>query len=318
MFIPNVVEKIEENMKAKIKRYPCHITRCSTIGYCVPLLGGCLRRGVYERTKWEEKALYEVRSQYIFDEGHLQEKAVVDSITKAGFDLIEQQTPFSYEKDGVVLATGSIDGKLLLEDDGAGHATLAVPVEIKSMHPMIFDTMHTFEDFSKKPWTKAYMAQITMYMLMQGIDRGIFFLKNKSDGRIRQINVELDYELGEACLKTADDIHKHVQDNTLPDRIDNRDTCSNCPFNHICLPDISFGTALKIADDPSFEEKLDQYVEIKSTAKEADKLWKEMIRPKAKATADEQSGNLNMIVGKHHLTGKTSAKGVFTLKVESK
>lgn len=315
MKIPNVVAKIDENMEKKIKRYPVYITRASTIGYAVPMLGGCLRRGVYERTHWEEKSMFDVNSQYIFEEGRLQEKGVLQAIVDAGFVIFEPQTPFAYKRDNDVIATGSIDGSIIIEDDGQGHPTVAVPFEIKSMHPMIYDTMHTFEDFKKKPWTHAYMAQITMYMLMKGIDKAIFFLKNKSTGKIRQINVSLDYALGEACLKAADDIHNHVKAGTYPDRIDDRDKCADCPFSHVCLPEISFGTELKIVDDPSYESKLDRHAEIKETAKEADKIWTEQIRPKAMAQAE--NGNLNMMVGKYLMKGSTSIKGVFTLKYET-
>lgn len=313
--IPDVVAKIEEEVGKKIKRYACHTTRASSIGYAVPMLNGCERRGVYERTHWEEKELFEVGSQFIFDEGHLQEKAVLRSMEDAGYTITTPDTSFAYKKNNVTLATGSIDGSLVVEEDGAGHITKAIPFEIKSMHPMIYDTMFTFADFKKKWWTHAYMAQITMYMLMKEIDQAIFFLKNKSNGRIRQINVELDYELGEACLKTADNIQEHVVAGTQPDRIDDRDVCARCPFRHICLPELSFGTELKIADDPSFESKLKRYSEINDTKKEAEKLWKEQIRPKAMASAEE--GNLNLNVGDFLLTGKTNAKGTFTLKMET-
>lgn len=310
--IPNLVEAVENEKAKNIKRYPCHVTRASSLGYFVPELDGCLRRGVYERTNWGDKKLFEVSSQLIFEEGDRQENAVFRDLLDAGHPIIEQQTPYEWKTpEGETLLTGHIDGKLICKDHEG--KSVAVPVEIKSMHPNIFSTVYTIEDFKKKPWTKAYIAQITVYMLMNNIDVGLFILKNKSSGQMKQIIVKLDYELGEACIRTAEKINEYVKKQELPDRITDRDTCKECPFNHICLPDMDFGQEIEVGDDPDFEKKMDQYLEIKNTAKEADTLWKDILSPKMKATA--KNGTLNMLLGKYHLTGKTDKKGSFRPKV---
>lgn len=290
------------------------MNRASSLGYFVPELDGCLRRGVYERTNWGDKKMFEVATILIFEEGDRQENAVFRDLLDAGFPIIEQQTPFAWKDDkNEVILTGHIDGKVMCEAGDHGER-VAVPVEIKSMHPNIFATVHTLEDFKKKPWTKAYIAQITVYMLMNNIDTGLFLLKNKSSGQMKQIQVYLDYELGEACIRTAEKINECVKKQELPDRINDRDTCKGCPFNHICLPDMDFGQEIEVGDDPSFEEKIDKYLEIKHIGKEAEKLWKEILSPRMKASAKD--GFLNMLLGKYHLKGKTDKKGSFRGKIE--
>ena len=300
----DLITPILEMKSKSIKRMPCYVNRASSLGYAVPILDGCVRRGMYERTHWEQKELHDVNVQLIFDEGNQQEKSVLRDLAEAEINIIEQQTAFEWKEYQI---SGHVDGKYVEEG-------IAYPIEIKSMHPAIFDSVYVLEDFKKKPWTKAYLAQITIYMLLQGIDKGIFILKNKSNGALKQITVDLDYNLGEACLRTAEIINYAVKTNTFPDRITNRETCKECPFKLVCLPEINFGVPLKLKDDPEYEKKIDRYLSIKESAKEADALW-ELIRGEAKAQAE--NGELNIIIGKYNITGKTSVKWSFTTKVEA-
>lgn len=298
----NIVEAILQKKATKIKRYPCHTNRASSMGYCVPELGGCVRRGVYERTNWQDAELVTPETQLIFDEGNNQEDIVLRDLIDAGVQIIGQQTPYAWEAYQI---TGSIDGKIV--DDG-----VAVPLEIKSMSPNIFSGIKTLEDFKKKPWTRAYLAQITLYMLMQNCDKAIFLLKNKSTGELKQVDVSLDYELGEACLRTATQINEHVKNKTLPDRITDREVCKNCRFKLLCLPEISFGEELKIEQDPEFESRIKRYLELKENSAECDKVY-EVIKDRAKASAN--GGALNVLVGTYSLVGKTASNGSFRFDI---
>jgi CRISPR/Cas system-associated exonuclease Cas4 (RecB family) len=223
-------------------------------------------------------------------------------LADAGIDIIEQQGAWEWKEYQI---TGHIDGTYV--EDG-----VAVPVEIKSMHPAIYDTVFCFDDFKKKPWTRVYMAQIVLYMLSKNIDKGIFILKNKSTGELKQLTVDLDYELGEAILKAAETINTHIANETLPDKIPDREVCKKCPFKLVCLPEINFGVELKIQDNPAFESKVDRYLSIKETQKEAGDLWDE-IRNYGKATAE--NGELNIICGKYKIVGTTNGRG-FSMKID--
>jgi CRISPR/Cas system-associated exonuclease Cas4 (RecB family) len=301
----NLVQPVLDFKATKISRMPCHTNRASELGYSVSMIGGCARRGVYARTRWQDRELHDARVQLIFDEGNNQERQVLIDFATAGVQIIEQQSAWSWDMYQI---TGHIDGTHV--EDG-----VAYPVEIKSMSPNIFSIVNCFDDFKKKPWTRSYMAQITLYMLFKNVDKGIFILKNKSTGELKQITVDLDYELGEACLKAAEEINKHISEGTLPDRVEDRETCKNCPFKLICLPEISFGEPLKISDDPIFEKRVEKYLGLKSMAQESDDLY-EIIREEAKAQLGS-SGELNIVVGKYLLTGKKDIRGAFRLKIET-
>jgi CRISPR/Cas system-associated exonuclease Cas4 (RecB family) len=300
----DLIAPILDLKSKKIKRTPCNSNRASELGYAVEMLGGCLRRGVYARTKWQEKELHDVRVQMIFDEGNLQERTVLKDLAEAGVDIIEQQSAWYWQIYGI---TGHIDGVYC--EDG-----VAYPVEIKSMNPNIFDTIKSYDDFKKKPWTRVYMAQITLYMLSKNIDKGIFILKNKSSGELKQITVDLDYDLGEACIATAEKINQHVLDGSLPDKIKDIQVCKMCPYKLICCPEISFGAELKIKDDPMFEERLKKYLSLKEVKSECEDVY-EIIRDEAKAQAED--GSLNIIVGNFVLTGEKDSRGAFRLKIET-
>jgi len=314
--LPNICADVVETYRKKSKRYRCDTNRSSSIGYFVPELNGCVRKGVYERTEWSQKKLYEPTTLMIFSEGDLQEGKVTKDLAEAGWEIIQAQSPFELKgRSGEVLCSGHLDGKIMfnVKDEDGKEIILPVPIEIKSAHPNIYSSIHTLEDFKKKPWLTAYLGQIQMYMLGNNIDTALFIFKNKSSGMIKQIPVELDLELAEACLRTCEEINKHVANKTIPDRVDDRDTCKNCAFNHICLPDQDFGVEIEIGDDPSFEAKLDTYFKDETIAKENAKLYKDIIQPRIKATAKD--GVVNMVLGKYHITGKTAKNGSFRSKI---
>lgn len=301
----DIVSKIKEHIQNKIKRTPCHTTRASSLGYAVPELGGCLRRGVYERINWQEKELISPEVQMIFDEGNDQEKSVLRLLAESGIVIIEQQSYYEWKDYDI---TGHIDGKILIDDK-------SFPLEIKSMSPNIFESVNTFEDFKKKPWTRSYMAQITLYMLMEHEEEAVFILKNKSSGAIKQINVKLDYDLGEFCLRAAETIKKCVEKKEYPEKISDREVCKKCPFRITCMPDINFGEPLKIEDDPEFEKRIARYSELKASSKEANALY-EIIKERSKASCGDKK-ELNIMVGNYVITGKKDVAGSLRLKIQT-
>ena len=311
-FADNAIQKVKDDKATQIKHWQAHTNRASQLGYFVPELDGCPRRGVYARTKWNEATLYDVDAQMRFDEGKHQEKQVLKAFMDADVDIIETQTAFSWPEYEI---SGTLDGAIPLDaEDGGRFAGPILPFEIKSADPNIFARIHSVEDLMTKFWLKPYLCQITLYAMHKNAEYGIILFKNKSSGEMRPIIVPLDYDLGEACLRTAESINAHIKAGTTPEMTDNRDACEHCPFSHICLPGIDFGEPLKIKDDPQFEKKIDRWMEVNEAGKEAGKLWK-AISGSAKSQAGK-SGKLNLMVGKYTVTGKTAANGAFTAKVK--
>lgn len=301
--IRSAQEKYYENRK---KRYASYTNRASSIGYFVPSLDGCQRKGVYERLNWRDKQLFDTQSYIRFEEGNRQEEHVLSDLKKWGFDIIKQQDDFIWEKYQI---SGHIDGKWKYKD-------IEPPVEIKSMSPFIFQKVGVYEDLNKESWLRAYKAQINIYMLYHNIDFGIFVCKDKSSGAIKPIVVEMDYQLAEDCLQTAEIINEHVKNKTYPDQIDDHKVCEKCLYNHICMPDVEFGVPLKISEDKTAVENIDYYLANKFKKKEIEQLWNDIIKPAIKAEADEE-GRVNLVLGKkYHITGKNDARGSFRAKID--
>lgn len=310
----DLITPIYKMKEKKIKRYSCFVNRASGIGYFVPELNGCLRRGVFTRTKWKDQELHSIETQLIFDEGNNQERTVLIDLAQAGIDIIEQQFAYEWKEYQI---TGHCDGKVYYTKSILNNYSmpLKAPLEIKSMHPVIFDQIDTYNDLKKYPWTRSYMSQINLYMLMDNVPNGILLLKNKSTGALKQINVELDYTLGEQCIRTCEAINKHIKNETIPDKIIDISTCKKCPFKLICLPDIQMGTIpLEFIDNNQLEGLVKKYI----IEKAKEKNYKNIHTTLKMYLQSEytRKGELNISLGDYLITGGCNKSGNFNFKVK--
>ena len=253
-----IVEKILEAKERKIKQWPVNANRASELGH------ECLRYLVLNRTRWQEKTIHDARLQMVFDMGHLVEDAVQQDLREAGFTIVEQQRPFSWAKYQI---TGSIDCKIAVDGQ-------AYPMEIKSAAPHSFASINSVEDMRrhKYHYMRKYPAQLTLYMMMDGKEEGLFLFKNKSTGELKEIWMDLDYDFAESLVKKAETINQHVAEGTLPEPMEyNEDICSDCAFAHICLPD-RIGKEVEVTDDGELLELVTRYMTLKPGAKEFDEV----------------------------------------------
>lgn len=268
-----IIEKIYENAAKQIKQSPVNSNRASQLGH------ECLRYHVYERTRWQEKALHDVRLQMIFRMGNAVEEIVLKELREAGFQIHEGQRAFQWPEYKI---TGSIDGMIILDGE-------AIPLEIKSASPFAFDSINTVDDLKrhKYPYMRRYISQVTLYCLLSNKDRAVILFKNKSTGALKEIWVPLDYDLGEILLKRAEAINAHVAAGTVPDQIPyNEALCGECPYAHICLPPVD-GREVEI-DDGSLAELLDRLDDLKPATKEyqeIDSQVKKMVEGRDKVLA---------------------------------
>jgi len=253
-----IVEKILEAKQRKIRQYPVNANRASELGHA------CMRYLVLNRTRWQEKTLHNARLQMIFDMGRMVEDLVEQDLREAGFTIVEQQRSFAWAKYQI---TGKIDCKLQI--DGT-----AYPTEIKSAAPHPFQSINSIEDMlrHKYHYMRKYPAQLTLYLLMDGKEEGLFLFKNKSTGELKEIWMKLDYDFAESLVQKAEAINKHVTDGTLPDPMPyNEDICRGCGFEHICLPE-RIGTEVDISDNTELLELVSEYMTLKPGAKRYDEV----------------------------------------------
>ena len=295
-----LLNKLDANIMAEQKLYPCYSQRASSLGGYIPSLGGCLLRGVFDRTKWEQKKLPDARLLRIYREGKRQEILVLRELEESGIPVIQQQIPVRWEAYNI---TGSLDGKIVFEGE-------TLPLEIKSCAPHIYDQINTIEDFQKYPWFKKYIIQLQIYMFLSEDEEGIFCLKNKSAGDIKFVAMGLDYSLVELAVQASEAIEKHLKDKTEPERCLDRECCKMCDHSHHCLPEVDFGAPLKLIDDPLLEEKLIKYFELKELAYEWSTVEK-AIKASAKQAHKVDNG-CNMLIGNYRISTIEDGRGITT------
>jgi len=274
------IEKIIESKKREIKIYPVHSNRASDLG------NPCVRYHVLNRTRWQEKQLHDVGLQMIFDLGNDIEQIVLRELAEAGVKVIEQQRPFEWKEYNI---TGHIDGRILA-DDGS-----TPPFDIKSSSPYVFDLINSVDDLKngRYPYLKKYPTQLNLYMLMGEEEKGLFFFKNKVSGQLKEIWMDLDYELGEETLQRAETVNKYVAEGTIPEQCDCED--ERCPFLHICLPDM-VGKEVEVVDNNELEQMITRYNDLKTAADEYNELNKQI----GKAV----EGREKLMVGNYFISGK--------------
>ncbi len=275
------VEKVLDYQRRNIKQWPIVSNRASECGH------PCERYLVFNRTRSEEKTLPSVDLIQIFNLGNDIETRVLKDLTEAGINIKEQQRPFEW-KDYQI--TGSIDAKII--ENG-----VVYPLEIKSCSPFVFDKINTVEDLKhgKYVYLRKYPTQLNLYLLMSEQERGLFIFKNKVNGKMKEIWMDIDYELGEATLQKLERVNIHVANKTLPDPIEyDENVCSECGYVHICTPD-RIGKEVEIIDNEELEGLLKRYEELKPSTKEYDEVDKRI--------SEIVNGREKLLVGPYFITG---------------
>lgn len=281
-----IVEQVNEYMARQIKQYPCNSNRASSIGH------PCERYLVFERTRWNEKTLHDVSLQFIFNEGNVQEKAVLDLLSAVGIQVIEQQRSFAWRLHNI---TGHIDGKVLINRE-------CLPLEIKSMSPYVFESINSAEDLlhSNYEHLRRYPAQLTMYMLMDEKERALFLFKNKSTGQLKEILLPLDYFYAESIIQKIERVNHAIDVEETPAPMSWGDTCERCGYRHICIQEV-VRTEMEIRDDPEAEKKIDRWFELDPLRKE----WADI-----DGWRKEYFRNIDkMVVGNYLILGKETKAG---------
>jgi len=290
----DIIAAIDTFKAEKIKVYPVHTNRASALG------DPCERRLVLERTDWNKKAAYDLRLQYIFDEGNHQEKAIKRDLADAGIDVIGQQRPVEWKEHNI---TGHMDGFVLVDD-------VQIPLEVKTSSPFTWVKIDTYEDLMRlsrsRPWLAKWSAQMQIYLLLAEYEEGIILIKNKTSGQFKQIDVSLDYNYAEALIQKADRIESHVKNGTRPDFVQDQSLCLDCPLAHVCMPPLDYGDELEIVTDAEIIEMLERRMVLRPAKKEYDDLDKVV-----KAALGERK---NALVGNYRATTKSYTRKGYTVK----
>lgn len=256
--LPDIAGAWRAYKEKKIQVFPQNTLRASSIGH------PCDRYHYHSIHDWKEKALHDAVTQSIFDEGNLHEDNAIAELKNMGFQIIEPQRSFQLDKP---LITGHIDGMLRWEGQD-------FCFDVKSTSPYVFEKMNSAEDmlFSKRYYHRMYPGQLQIYLLMAGLEVGVFIFKNKLTGEFKPIWMQIDYDFAEQILKRAERVYAALKKESPPERINDFDICKECPFKQICLPDLKSGPGVQALDDMELAAMLDRREALAALAKEFESL----------------------------------------------
>ena len=275
----------------KITNYPCRNVRASAIGH------PCERYIYLSITNWQDKKPHDVGLQNIFDLGNTLEEHTIKNIKEAGFEVITP-TVRAWNIDKPYIS-GRED--IRIKDENGE----LLPVEIKGISPFEFDKLNTIDDFknSKKAYIKGYPAQLQIYMLHFGKEKGFFAITNKLTGETKFIEMTFDYDYCESLLQKAERIYKAIEDGTPPEACEDISFCEGCALAHVC------GECRRVPADIDLDEELDELImrkeELAAAKKEYDKVDKEI---KAKIGEREK-----VITGHFLVQRKSFEKAAYTV-----
>lgn len=265
-------------------------------------LGHPCERYLYLLIKhWEEQKPHDVGLQNIFDLGNTLEEHTIRNIKEAGFEVITptQRSWQETVKGGII--TGRED--IRIKDENGE----LLPVEIKGISPFEYDKLNSVDDFlnSKKSYIQGYPAQLFIYMLHFGKEKGFFALTNKLTGETKFIEVPFDYDLGNKYLDKAERIYKALASNEAPAACDDISYCENCPLGHIC------GECRRVPADIDLDEELDALIDRKNELAAAKSEY-EKVDKEIKAKVGERE---KVITGHYLVERKKSIRKAYVKEV---
>ncbi len=287
----DIKERIINALEKERKIYPVNSNRASELGH------PCLRYLVFLRTRWQEQTTPHVSVLLRLMHGEIYERVAKNLIEKSNLIVVEQSRCYEWKAYQI---TGKIDFKIALNHKEA------IPVEVKGLNPYDFQTINCIEDLlmHKKYWIRKYPAQLTLYMLMDNVEKGLFFIIDKSSFDFKCIWLDLDYVYAEELIKKAEMVNYYAASNTTPEGINDIEICQQCSFLHVCLPEIK-GIEIEIISDDELEAMLRRYDELKEAVKEYDQIQKIIKK--------QIEGKEKVLIGNFLITGKYVKRKGYTV-----
>lgn len=195
---PDIAEKIVNKIIGdRNKNHPCNSLWASECGH------DCTRYLVYQQCDWEKAKETEDSLLLVFNEGNNQEDQLLLDLQRAGIKIKDLQINIKISEANI---TGKLDCIAIVENSNGEQSYL--PVEIKSMSDIVFNSVNTVADFQKYSWTRKYYAQMMCYLKNDSwfYKEGYFLAKNKSTGAIKLIK---DFD-GENTIKFNEDYWNQI------------------------------------------------------------------------------------------------------------
>lgn len=280
--------------RSRIRISSARSTRAGSIGH------DCERFIFYERTAGDLRTPHDERLQAIFDLGNELEPFVIREIEAMGFEVVQRQRDHF---DRVYEIGARADVALRRPS-----WPRAITTEIKGLAQHIAESIETVEDIrdSHMPHLRRYYSQLQTYLHLEGSDLGVFAFLNKGTGRIRFYDCPRDQGHIDKLLARAARVRDAVRANEPLPRAEG-DECARCPFQHVCLPDRTFGPGVRIIDS----EEVQALIGLRFDLADAKRDYEAADRQLKKLLPETDA---EVIVGDYLVTGKWISRDGYTVK----
>jgi len=215
---------IIDKIKPDRKNYAIYSHHSSQLGH------PCNRYLVHRILDWEKREEPCEDLQWIFWEGEKHHKLLLQDIVNAGIDIVEVEKTYNWKKYNI---SGKIDIVAKIND-------ILYILELKSMSDWSWNSIKTIEDVknNEEYYIRNYYTQIQIYMLLLEIEKGLLILKNKQTGRLKEFEINLDYDFCESIIEKVERLNQYIEKKEYPERLNDATVCFDCEFKNICLPDL--------------------------------------------------------------------------------
>jgi hypothetical protein len=299
--VPPVVSPASELREAfwQLKRSRIRIsnaltTRASSIG------DPCERRLFYARTASELAVPHKPELQAIFDLGNELEDFVLAELRAMGCEIVQRERDYL---DRSLELSAHTDAKIRRPG-----WTRAITAEVKGLNPYTAESIETIDDVraSRQHWVRKYYDQLQSYLYFDQGDAGVFVLLNKVSGQISFIDCPRDEARIAELLAKAARVRDAVRANEPPARHES-DDCGRCAFQHLCLPNRSFGPGVQILDSEEVEQLIGLRLDLAESKRDfdaADRALKKLL----------PETDTEIIVGDYVVTAKWVSRDGYAVK----
>lgn len=210
-----------------ISNYVKREIREKTVGRYYPSeAGNCMRKVFYSYKNPKEVDLELLK---IFEAGNILHEFIVDvleSEKNPHIELLEKESPFRLEIDGIIIS-GRVDDIVVVKIDNKVYL-----VEVKSTSSL---------KYTNEPH-EAHVTQLQLYMHAKNIHNGLIIYLEKNTLQSKSFHIKYNEKGFEKIIQRLKEIHQHLKENKLPipeARIISTKNwmCKNCQYREECLKD---------------------------------------------------------------------------------
>jgi CRISPR/Cas system-associated exonuclease Cas4 (RecB family) len=191
------------------------------------IIGDKCERKLWYTFRGVDKEPFDGRVLRLFETGQLEENRLIRNLRAVGCKVIERDK-YTGQQFRVVAVMGHFGGSMdaIVEIDGVWYVA-----EFKTHSQKSFDQVKKHGVQKSK---SVHYGQMQVYMLLEGIDKGLYLAVNKNTDELYIEYVDVNLKFGQALIEKAESV---ITATSPPSKISERADwyeCKFCDFRNVC------------------------------------------------------------------------------------